>query len=72
VAKLGSSEIDRSVLLEASADYQISHVRRSCNGVAHVFAKEGCDNKVCNVWVGSPSELVRNLVSIGLCRFKLI
>jgi hypothetical protein len=73
VAKLGSTDFDRSVhgqliqevksLLWSFAEYQIRHVRRSCNSVAHILAKEGCDNNVCMVWVGSPPDLIVNLVA---------
>jgi hypothetical protein len=62
VAKLGNLEMDRSVygppivelkaLLRGFDHRTITHVQRSCNGVAHSLAKDRCDNKVCKTWVG--------------------
>jgi ribonuclease HI len=73
VAKLRSSDFDRSVhgqliqevksLLWSFAEHRIRHVRRSCNGVAHSLAKYGCVNNVCMVWVGTPPDLIVNLVA---------
>jgi hypothetical protein len=38
-------------------------VRRSANEAAHLLAKLGCDNKVCNVWNGvAPIEILDQLV----------
>ena len=56
VVKLLSNEKDRSThgplveeikeLLQGFADYSVRHTRRSCNGVAHLLAKEDCGNKL--------------------------
>jgi ribonuclease HI len=73
VVKLRSSEKDRSAhgplveeikeLLWSFMDHSVSHVRRSCNGVAHVLAKESCTNKFCNVWTKVPPMYVVNLLA---------
>jgi hypothetical protein len=38
------------VLLRGFDDHVIRHVRRSCNRAAHLLAKFGCDNNLCNRW----------------------
>jgi ribonuclease HI len=73
VTKLRSNEVDRSVqgplveeiklLLREFADFSVVHVRRTCNGAAHRLAKEGCDNKCCNVWVEVPPMYLVNLLA---------
>jgi hypothetical protein len=55
-AKITCSELDRSmhghlveeirVLLQGFEDYNVQHVSRKCNVVAHLIAKDSCDNKV--------------------------
>lgn len=64
VSKLRGKEMDRSmhgplvqeikVLLSSFSDTEVRHVRRSANGVAHCLAKFGCENNICNAWVGVP------------------
>ena len=51
------------MLLKGFGDSSVRHVRRSCNGVAHRLAKEGCENKTCNSWVGSPPNWVVNCLA---------
>jgi ribonuclease HI len=73
LAKIIGDGIDRSlhghlveeikVLLAGFAEHRLRHVHRSCNGVAHLLAKEGCCNKVCRTWVGSPPEVIVNLLA---------
>jgi ribonuclease HI len=73
LAKISGDGIDRSlhghlveeikVLLAGFAEHRLRHVRRSCNGVAHLLAKEGYCNKVCRTWVGSPPEVIVNLLA---------
>jgi hypothetical protein len=59
VVKLNHRETNKSVhgplveeiksLLKDFTDHSVRHVRRSGNGVAHLLAKLGCENKSCNV-----------------------
>jgi ribonuclease HI len=73
ISKLRSDETDRSLhgplveeiksLLQSFVDHSVRHVRRSGNKVAHLLAKVGCKNKVCNVWVGSPPDLVVSILA---------
>jgi hypothetical protein len=49
-------------LLRSFTDHSVSHVRRSCNGVAHVLANESCTNKFCNVWSVIPPVYIVNLL----------
>jgi hypothetical protein len=73
VSKLNNREVDRSahgplvedikLLLGEFEESLVTHVRRSCNGVAHRLAKEGCGNKLSEIWMGSPPEFVLNLVT---------
>ena len=68
--KLRSLEKDRSVygpvveeikeLLKGFDDHSVRHVRRSCYGVAHILAKEGYENKLCNTWMGTAPEFAVN------------
>jgi ribonuclease HI len=61
-AKLLRKEQDRSLhgplmedlklLLRSFNDHSVRSVRRSANVTAHILAKEGCENKLCNVWHG--------------------
>jgi hypothetical protein len=73
VSKLNNREVDRSahgplvedikLLLGEFEESLVTHVRRSCNGVAHRLAKEGCGNKLSDIWMGSPPVFVSNLVA---------
>jgi ribonuclease HI len=73
VAKLKCSDLDRSfhsplveeikVLLKTFADHKVRHARRAANGVAHRLASEGCGNKLCNTWLGSPPEFIVNILA---------
>jgi hypothetical protein len=73
VSKLNHTELDRSahgplvedikLLLGEFEESSVTHVRRSCNGVAHRLAKEGCGNNLNSIWLGSPPEFVMNLVA---------
>ena len=47
-------------LLDGFGDFSVQAVRRTANEAAHRLAKEGCVNKVCNTWVGSPPEYIVN------------
>ncbi|KAM0862252.1 hypothetical protein ACQ4PT_045377 [Festuca glaucescens] len=57
VTKLRSQDVDRSVhgplveevkeMLGTFDDHAIKHIRRTGNEVAHRFAKDGCENKLC-------------------------
>jgi ribonuclease HI len=72
VSKLNHQELDRSahgplvedikLLLGEFEEVVVTHARRSCNGVAHRLAKEGCGNNLNEVWLGAPPEFVMNLV----------
>jgi hypothetical protein len=44
-------------------DHSVRHVHRSGNKVAHLLAKVGCENKVCNAWVGTPPDLVVRILA---------
>jgi ribonuclease HI len=71
VSKLRGAVKDRSVhgplvediksLLRSFEDYSVRHVRRSGNGVAHLLAKYGCENKISRVWVNPPDWIVSTL-----------
>jgi ribonuclease HI len=72
-AKLCRAERDRSLngvlveeikaLLKGFGDHRVQAVRRSANEVAHLLAKLGCENKLCNVWNGvAPIEIMDQLV----------
>jgi ribonuclease HI len=73
VAKLKGRELDRSMqgplveeikeLLGEFEDIRMTHVRRSCNGVAYVLAQLGCKNKVDAVWVDVPPSCIGDLVN---------
>jgi ribonuclease HI len=73
VSKLNNRELDRlahgplvediKLLLREFDESLVTYVRRSCNGVAHRLAKEGCRNNLCEVWLRSPPEFVMNLVA---------
>jgi ribonuclease HI len=73
VSKLRGKELDRSlhgplvqeikVLLSSFSDTEVQHVRRSANGVAHCLAKFGCENNICNTWVGVPPMYCMNLLA---------
>jgi hypothetical protein len=76
VSKLQNKDRDRSIhgplieevkeLLRGFSDHLVKHVRRSCNGVAYILAREGCLNKVCNSWlVVPPGPIVDLLASEG-------
>jgi ribonuclease HI len=45
---------DIKSLLRSFDDYSVRHVRRSGNGVAHLLAKYGCENKMSRVWANPP------------------
>jgi hypothetical protein len=74
VGRLRSKDLDRSchgplvedikVLLKSFEDVAISHVRRTGNMVAHSFAKVGCLNKLCNIWVEVLPDLVLNQIDL--------
>jgi hypothetical protein len=76
-AKLRRDDQDRSsygvlideikLLLSGFTEVSVRAVRRSANEAAHLLAKIGCDNKVCNEWFGIPpvcleNQIVRDLV----------
>jgi hypothetical protein len=73
VVKLRSSKKDMSAhgplveeikeLLRSFTDHSVSHVPRSCNGVAHILANESCTNKFCNVWSVVPPVYIVNLLA---------
>jgi hypothetical protein len=62
-AKITGSEMDRlmhgqlveeiKAMLQGSEDYKVQHVNRKCNEVAHLIAKDSCENKSYNTWVDS-------------------
>jgi hypothetical protein len=74
VTKLQSEELDRSIHgdgplvedIKASLRHlqgsSIRFVKRETNIAAHRFAKDGCENKRCKVWVGVPPVYAMNLV----------
>jgi ribonuclease HI len=73
-AKLLKLELDRSVhgslveeikvLLGSFSETAVCVVRRTANAVAHALAKNGCDNKLCKIWLVVPSAgIVNTLVS---------
>jgi hypothetical protein len=43
----------------------IKSVQRETNEAVHKFAKDGCDNKICRVWIGVPPVYAQNLVVLG-------
>jgi hypothetical protein len=47
--------------LKDFSGFSVKHVRRSANGVAHLLAKLGCENKLCKVWVNPPDSVVSTL-----------
>jgi hypothetical protein len=67
-AKITGSEMDRSMhgqlveeikaMLQGFEDYKVQHVNRKCNEVAHLIAKDNCDNKSYNTWVDSPPGII--------------
>jgi ribonuclease HI len=72
-AKLGRSGLDRSLngalvedvktLLKSFRHSSVRSVRRTANEAAHVLAKFGCKNKLCNSWsVIAPSCIENQLV----------
>jgi ribonuclease HI len=71
-AKLNRDEQDRSIhgplveqmksLFQGFGDISVRAVRRAANVLAHVLAKESCDNKVYNVWNGVAPDFVRNQI----------
>jgi ribonuclease HI len=71
-AKLSRDERDRSVhgplveeiksLLRGFGDSSVRAVRRTANKAAHLLAKEGCVNKLCNVWYDSVPMCIRNQI----------
>jgi hypothetical protein len=74
MSKLRSGELDRSAQgplvedikarLGEFEDVLITHVRRSCNEVAHRLAKAGCRNKISESWVGTPPSFVMNALAL--------
>jgi ribonuclease HI len=64
VTKIGGRDKDRSVhgplfedikdFLQGFAEFSVRHVRRSGNEIAHLLAKDGCDNKRCMSWFSEP------------------
>jgi ribonuclease HI len=73
VRKIATTELDRSMhgplvedikaLLGDFEEFTVSFVRRTGNGVAHVFAKLGYDDKCCNTWVDFPPGCVVDLLA---------
>ena len=51
---LGVFSTDVKPILSGFEGYELRQVRRIANEVAHRLAKNGCDNKLCKVWVGVP------------------
>ena len=45
---------DIKAMLGEFGDYEVRHVRREANEVAHRLAKDGSENKVCKTWVLPP------------------
>jgi ribonuclease HI len=64
VAKLEGKELDRSMqgplveeikeLMRGFEDIRVTHVRRSCNGVAHSLAQLGCKSRNDATWWSVP------------------
>jgi hypothetical protein len=52
------------VLLQRFEDYKVQHVSRKCNVVAHLIAKDSCDNKSCNTWVASPPGFILDSLAL--------
>jgi hypothetical protein len=48
----GPLVVEMKNLLRGFGDSLVHAVRRSANEVAHVLAKLGCENKICNSWFG--------------------
>jgi ribonuclease HI len=73
---LRSKDLDRSghgplvedikELLKSFEGVAISHVRRTGNVVAHRFAKVGCLNKLCNIWVEVLPDFVLNQIALDM------
>jgi ribonuclease HI len=73
VSKIRNKDRDRSIhgplieevkeLLRGFSDHLVKHVRRSCNSVAHILAREGCLNKACNSWLVVPSRPIVDLLA---------
>jgi ribonuclease HI len=71
MAKIWSAEVNRSShgplveeikeMMKDFAGLSVRHVRRTANGVAHLLAKFGCENKLCKVWVNPPDLVVSTL-----------
>jgi ribonuclease HI len=71
VAKIRSTEVNRSShgplveeikeMMKDFAGLSVRHVRRTANGVAHLLAKFGCENKLCKVLVNPPDLVVSTL-----------
>jgi hypothetical protein len=49
-------------LLRGFGDSSVRAVRRTANKAAHLLAKEGCVNKLCNVWYDSVPMCIRNQI----------
>jgi ribonuclease HI len=75
-AKLKGKELDRSIqgplvkeikgLMGEFEDIRVTHIRRSCNGVAHSLAQLGCKNKFDAFWVECPSSCIGDLLNSDL------
>jgi ribonuclease HI len=75
-AKLRRDDQDRSsygalieeikFLLSGFEDASVRAVRRSANEAAHLLAKLGCENKVCNEWFEVPPMCVENQIVCDL------
>jgi hypothetical protein len=71
-AKLQSMDKERSFhstlvkeinfLLRSFSNSLVRLVRRSAYGAAHLLAKLGCDNKICNDWFGVAPICIENQV----------
>ena len=78
-AKLTKEDKDRSaysmlveeikLLLGGFDDSSVRAVRRSANGAAHILAKEGCENKSCNVWKGNFPDCIVNSMELDMSKF---
>jgi hypothetical protein len=71
--KLRDKDLDRSGhgllvedMLKGFEDVAISHVHKTGNVVAHRFAKVGCLNKHCNIWVEVLLDFVLNPIALDM------
>jgi hypothetical protein len=75
-AKLRRSDLDRSLngalvedvkfLLKSFRKSLVRSVRRTANEAAHVLAKFGCKNKLCNSWSGRAPSCIENQLGVDM------